>query len=278
MDIYRGALIGWYVPTRQIGCCTLSAVSVQSQKYLSSREINKICYNLKIKHGQKYMNDLKPTETALLTQQLESPDLRDRMVALASLRNVPADVALPLIKKVLNDESLQLRSMAVFALGIKVTPESYPILIDILANDPDYGIRADAAGALGYLEDIRAFEALVRAFYEDTDWLVRFSAAVSLGNLKDPRAFDVLMKALDSPEVVLQQAAIAALGEIKALAAVDKLVTFIEAEDWLVRQRLAEALAQLPTPKSISALKYLTKDSHPNVSAAATICLQRMEE
>lgn len=231
-----------------------------------------------IKYGKKYMSDRSLAETALLTTQLESPDLRDRMVALASLRDFPADIALPLIKKVLNDESLQLRSMAVFALGVKVTTESYPILIDILANDPDYGIRADAAGALGYLEDIRAFEALVRAFYEDTDWLVRFSAAVSLGNLKDPRAFDVLMRALDSPEVVLQQAAIAALGEIKAVAAVERLVMFIEAEDWLVRQRLAESLGQLPTPKSIAALKYLTKDNHPHVAAAATICLQRMED
>ena len=106
----------------------------------------------------------QPVETAVLEQQLESTNLRDRMVALASLRDVPADVALPLIKKVLNDESLQLRSMAVFALGVKATSESYPILIEILANDPDYGIRADAAGALGYLEDIRAFEALVQSF------------------------------------------------------------------------------------------------------------------
>jgi HEAT repeat protein len=240
--------------------------------------IDKICYNIRIKYARKYMSDRSPAETALLTQQLESPDLRDRMVALASLRHVPADVALPLIKKVLNDESLQLRSMAVFALGVKVTPESYPILIDILANDPDYGIRADAAGALGYLEDVRAFEALVRAFYEDTDWLVRFSAAVSLGNLKDPRAFDLLMRALDSPEILLQQAAIAALGEIKAVSAVDRLVSFIDSENWMVRQRLAEALGQLPTPKSISALKYLTKDRHPHVSAAAIICLQRLED
>jgi HEAT repeat protein len=241
-------------------------------------EINKICYNLGIKHDKKDMSEREPAEIASLATKLESPDLRDRMVALASLRDFPADVALPLIKKVLNDESLQLRSMAVFALGVKVTSESYPILIDILAHDPDYGIRADAAGALGYLEDIRAFEALVRAFYEDTDWLVRFSAAVSLGNLKDPRAFDVLMQALDSPEVVLQQAAIAALGEIKAIGAIDRLLLFIESEDWLVRQRLAESLGQLPTPKSISALKYLTKDSHPHVAAAATICLQRIEE
>ena len=79
------------------------------------------------------------------------------------------------------------------------------------------------------------------------------------------------------PEVVLQQAAIAALGEIKAVSAIDRLLTFVEAEDWLVRQRLAEALGQLPTPKSIAALKYLTKDSHSHVSTAATICLQRLE-
>ena len=223
------------------------------------------------------LSQQQPAEPAVLSKQLESPDLRDRMVALAALRDLPADVAFPLIQKVLNDESLQLRSMAVFALGVKATPESYPILIDLLANDPDYGIRADAAGALGYLEDIRAFEGLVHAFYEDTDWLVRFSAAVSLGNLKDPRAFDVLMRALDSPEIVLQQAAIAALGEIKAVGAIDRLVLFIESEDWLVRQRLAESLGQLHTPKSISALKYLTKDAHPHVAAAATICLQRME-
>jgi HEAT repeat protein len=237
------------------------------------------------KHNYKYMSDFleetpRPgTSMSLdeINKQLDSANLRDRMVALAALRNFPAESVLPSIEKVLNDESLQLRSMAIFALGVKVTPKSYSILIDILANDPDYGIRADAAGALGYLEDIRAFEGLVRAFYEDTDWLVRFSAAVSLGNLKDPRATDVLIKALDSPEVVLQQAAIAALGEIKAVSAIDRLLTFVEAEDWLVRQRLAEALGQLPTPKSIAALKYLTKDSHAHVSAAATICLQRLE-
>ena len=110
---------------------------------------------------------------------LESENSADRMVALANLRNVSAALAVPLIKKVLNDESLQVRSMAVFALGVKPTAECYPILVKLLETDPDYGIRADAAGALGYLEDIRAFEALVRAFYEDTQWLVRFSAAKS---------------------------------------------------------------------------------------------------
>jgi HEAT repeat protein len=68
------------------------------------------------------------------------------MVALASLHHIiSGEEAVPLIKKVLNnDESLQLRSMAIFALGIKQILECYPILVRILETDPDYAIPADA--------------------------------------------------------------------------------------------------------------------------------------
>jgi HEAT repeat protein len=213
-----------------------------------------------------------------IAEQLESSNTRDRMVALANLRDVEPAVAVPLIKKVLDDKNLQIRSMAVFALGIKQTEDCYPLLVRILETDPDYSIRAAAAGALGYLEDPRAFEPLMRTFYEDTDWLVRFSTAVALGNLKDPRAHDVLMQALGSHEIVLQQAAIAALGEIRDLSAVDRLLDFVQSEDWLVRQRLAEALGNLPTPKSVSALQYLERDTHTNVATAAMIALRRWRE
>jgi HEAT repeat protein len=119
---------------------------------------------------------------------------------------------------------------------------------------------------------------LSRAFYEDTDWLVRFSAAVSLGNIKDPRSHDILIQALNSQEIVIQQAAISALGEIRDVNSVTHILRFAQAEDWLTRQRLAEALGNLPTPKSVSALKYLEKDIHKNVAEAARISLQRLEE
>jgi HEAT repeat protein len=105
---------------------------------------------------------------------------------------------------------------------------------------------------------------------------VRFSAAVSLGNLKDPRAQDVLLKALESEDILLQQAAIAALGEIKAVDTVDAILRFAQSEDWLVRQRLAEALGNLPSEKSRSALRYLSKDSNDNVALAAKISLERL--
>ena len=210
-----------------------------------------------------------------IATRLESPNSAERMVALASLRDVPAEEALPLIEKVLNDRVLQIRSMAVFALGVKATTKSYEILTALLETDPDYGIRADAAGALGYLEDPRAFEALSRAFYEDTEWLVRFSAVVSLGNLKDSRGETILRQALKSEEVVMQQAAIAALGEIGCSEALDELLAFVSADDWLVRQRLAETLGCLPGEKSRTALKFMSKDPHPQVSAAARLSLAR---
>lgn len=215
---------------------------------------------------------------AEISQQLESPNSKDRLLALVSLRHIEPQDAVPLIKKVLYDEMLPVRSMAVFALGIKQTAECYPILAKLLETDPDYGIRADAAGALGYLEDPRAFDVLVRAFYEDTQWLVRFSAAVSLGNLKQSKAKDVLLQALKSDEPILQQAAIAALGEIKAVDTVEEILKFASSDDWFIRQRLAEALGNLDTPKSISALKFLVKDTHPQVCQAADNSLQKLNQ
>ena len=214
---------------------------------------------------------------AELEAKLNSDRPADRMVALAHMREVDAEVAVPLILKVIEDEHQQVRSFAVFALGVKRTDESLPALLRILETDPDYGIRADAAGALGYLEDNRAFEALVRAFYEDVEWLVRFSAAVALGNLKDPRAYELLLKALDEDNSLLQQAAIAALGEIGDVRALDRILDFVSSDDWLVRQRLAQALGNLHTPKSRSALEYLAKDPQEMVVATALHALRQHE-
>jgi len=60
-----------------------------------------------------------------ISAQLDSSDSRDRMLARPA--SFPSIDAVPLIKKkVLDDEILQIRSMAVFALGIKHTEECYP--------------------------------------------------------------------------------------------------------------------------------------------------------
>ncbi|NEP15715.1 MAG: HEAT repeat domain-containing protein [Leptolyngbya sp. SIO4C1] len=215
-----------------------------------------------------------------LSAQLSSSSLKDRVLALVELQKetLPAEVAFPLIKQAIADENVQVRGMAVFALGIKQTPENFAILTQILETDADYNIRAMAAGALGYLEDARALTPLQRAFYEDTSWLVQFSAAIALGNIKAPQAEAVLLKALHSEQTLLQQGAVMALGEIGAVDAVEQMVALVDADDWLLRQRLAEALGKLPCDKSQSALRYLRRDAHPQVAEAATLALANLSQ
>ena len=67
-------------------------------------------------------------DLAIVAEQLDSENSRDRLRALVSLRNLPPDQAVPLILKVIDDENLQIRSMAVFALGLKHTEDCFPVL------------------------------------------------------------------------------------------------------------------------------------------------------
>lgn len=217
-----------------------------------------------------------PAEQLPLAEQLHSHNLRDRITALIAIKTLPSDQALPLLVSVLEDPNPQIRGMAAYGLGYHRTPQSLDLLVEYLSSDSDYNVRAAAAGALGHLQDPRALDPLSRSFYEDTNWLVRYSATVALGNLQDPRAQTVLLEALASDEPLLQQGAIAALGEIAALGSIQALLQFAASQDWLLRQRLAEALGNLPSTKSRSALAYLSKDSHPQVAAAAILALTRL--
>ncbi|CCH66483.1 Phycocyanin alpha phycocyanobilin lyase related protein NblB [Richelia intracellularis HH01] len=54
------------------------------------------------------------------------------------------------------------------------------------------------------------------------------------------------------------------------------LLQFVQSDDWLVRQRLAEALGNLPSPKTIPALKFLEKYNNHNVVEAARLSLSRL--
>jgi HEAT repeat protein len=223
---------------------------------------------------QFWIESMIEVDLTVLARQLKSKDMRDRLQALTKLKYWPAEEAIPLVQTVLYDESLPVRSLAIYTLAENPTAACYDILLNLLEHDTDYAARADAAAALGALQDGRAFEPLVRAFFEDTSWLVQFSAIVSLGNLKDSRASSVLRQALDSSEVVIQIAAISALGEMGDIESVPFLLNFAQSDDWLLRQRLAEALGQLSTSKSLAALKYLQKDAHPQVMQAATFALE----
>ena len=222
-------------------------------------------------------SDLPPPLTTL-SAQLSSPQLKTRVLAMLELQkaSMPAEDALPLLQIALKDQAEQVRGMAAFALGIKPVPDSLTLLVQTLESDPDYNVRAMAAGALGYLGDRQALSALSHVFLEDPNWLVQFSAAVALGNLQDPQAIDILLTALDSDRALVQEAAIMALGEIGSVDQVEQVLRFVPSPDWMIRKRVAEALGNMPTEQSQSALKYLSQDDNPQVAAAAKLAGEQL--
>ncbi|MEM6837709.1 MAG: HEAT repeat domain-containing protein [Cyanobacteria bacterium P01_C01_bin.120] len=230
------------------------------------------------------MTPFKPSDQSplleTLSAQVTSPELKTRILAMLELQkaSTPADVAYPLLQIALQDSAEQVRGMAAFALGVKPGAASLPLLLQAMSSDPDYNVRAMAAGALGYLGDRQALAALSHAFFEDTNWLVQFSAAVALGNLKDPKAIAVLLEALNSDQSLLQEAAIMAIGEIGAVDQVEQVLRFVAAEDWIMRKHVADALGNLPSPQSQSALNYLSQDANSQVADAATLALERLAE
>ena len=68
-----------------------------------------------------------------------------------------------------------------------------------------------------------------------------------------------------------------ALGEVGAVEAIDALLAFVDADSWLMRKHLADALGNLPSVKSQSALRFLMKDTSPHVAEAARFALARLE-
>eukprot|EP00741_Cyanophora_paradoxa_P005231 tig00000865_g5071.t1 len=219
--------------------------------------------------------------------KLMQSNAKIRLDGLNELDNLPAQLALEIIEEVLAECPMELnRSQIMYAL-INLTrrnENAMRTILRVLAEDKDYSVRAAAAGALGYIEDDSAVEALIRCYAEEVHWLVRYSAIVALGNLKSTRAFGFLKRALDqenvenSTDTLLQQSLISALGEIGSVDAVDAILRFAGSGDFMVRVRVAEALGLLPTEQSLSALKYLEKDSNDYVYGAAAAALKKVTE
>ncbi|TGG86704.1 MAG: HEAT repeat domain-containing protein [Aphanocapsa feldmannii 277cV] len=221
----------------------------------------------------------------VLRRDLDDDAPTKRMVALARLRKLPAEQAFPLIRPLLGDPHPQVRSMAIWGIGLKPGPSALRDLLDVLDREQDTNLRAMAAGALGQLGDPGALGVLQRLFLEETEWIVRYSAIVSLGNIADPRAQALLLQGLEDDDALMHQAAISALGEIGAMAALPRLRRFCDSDDWLLRQRLAHALASLgsaPDPQGMApaeadalrqqayqCLLSLAEDDHLQVREAA---------
>ena len=119
-------------------------------------------------------------DIAALRAAIASGDPARAMPALARLRGVSEDRAIPLLLLGLEQTTFMVRSLACAGLGVKRNETGRQALERSLRSDADANVRAEAANALASHGVERAWPLLRSAFEADDHWLVRCSILSAL--------------------------------------------------------------------------------------------------
>jgi HEAT repeat protein len=201
-----------------------------------------------------------PADLEALRLAIGSGDPVRAMPALAGLRQLEAEQAVPLLLLGLEQEPFIVRSLSCSGLGLQRNEAGWQVLLAALAEDADANVRAEAANALAHYGVERAWPHLRDSFARDEQWLVRCSILSALAEQPDI-----------APESLLE------LAEM-AITDGDGTVRVGGAE---ILGRLAQEAAQANPPATTSwgvaarqRLQELQQDSDHRVVAAALNGLQ----
>jgi HEAT repeat protein len=118
-----------------------------------------------------------------LRQAVASGDPSRAMPAIAGLREVPPDQAIPLLLLGLEQETFMIRSLSCAGLGYKQSQQGWDALVAALRRDEDPNVRAEAANALVSYSLEQAWPLLLEAFGANDHWLVRCSILSAVAEL-----------------------------------------------------------------------------------------------
>ena len=210
-------------------------------------------------------------------EQIEQ-DLRDRAldkqkVALDRLANVAADIAVPILARLLASSDFMQRRLAVMGLGNHRVEESFQLLADVITHDRDPNVMGEAANSIFDFGD-RAIPLLVHLFKNTQNWLVRQSIiSLLLDTNYDDELLTTAELAIADDTQSVKEVGILALGHLlnsplqpRALAL---LLALCEDPSWRNRWRATIALQSLQNPATKAAIVRLQQDEHFRVVAAA---------
>ncbi|MCP6759515.1 MAG: HEAT repeat domain-containing protein [Fischerella sp. CENA71] len=191
--------------------------------------------------------------------------------------------AVPNLINVLNHWDLQVREIAVDALGNlgdrTVIPKLYELLQDNLRND----LRREVVIALGKLSDERVCPELLEILEDQafgsvpywSGWWQVFDALEKIGGKQVVLA---LIRALRASNSQIRWSAAKALGSLGDHIAIDSLLTALADEDSIVRGQSAEALGKFDSQQIMPKLLPLLKDPNPNVRETVVQVLGHLKD
>ena len=218
-------------------------------------------------------NDELPIDLAQIERDLRERALNKQKVALDTLARVPADVAVPILARLLESSDFMQRRIAVMGLGNHQVEESFQILARIITSDLDPNVVGEAANSIFDFGD-RAIPLLVKLFKDTNSWLVRQSI-ISL--LLDTNYYSEILTtaeiAIADETQSVKEVGILALGHLLNTSVGDRALSLLlglcHDPSWRNRWRATIALQGLQNATTKAAISRLQQDEHFRVVAAA---------
>ncbi|MBN1621188.1 MAG: HEAT repeat domain-containing protein [Endomicrobiales bacterium] len=200
---------------------------------------------------------------------------------------------LDVIQLGLNDQSREVRSLAIEAI-LQIGSQDYiPILRDMLDDNNDF-VSIKAAEALYKLGDDSGLPVLVnildtkpelseeaapleraRAIAKNT---LRVQAATVLGDIRDKGAITILNKNLDDNDGRVVDACLVALAKLGDKTVKEDFVSALRSTKYQVRAKAAEALGDMGDPTVAPAIRERLKDWNREPKVEACIALGKLDD
>jgi HEAT repeat protein len=218
-------------------------------------------------------HDELPLDLAQIDRDLRGRAIDKQKAALDRLAQVPADVAVPLLARLLDSSDFMHRRMAVMGLGNHRVEAAFQLLAGVITTDRDPNVMGEAANAIVDFGD-RAIPLLVDLFKKTDNWLVRQSI---IPLLIDTNSHAELLTtaeiAIADETQSVKEVGILALGSLLnsplQAQALSLLLALCHDSSWRNRWRATIALQSLQNPATKAAIAQLQQDEHFRVVAAA---------
>ncbi|NEO83947.1 MAG: HEAT repeat domain-containing protein [Spirulina sp. SIO3F2] len=207
---------------------------------------------------------------------LENDEPQQRLRGLRELRLCSAEVAIPLLQRLVDDSEFLVRSQVAMGLGNKQSDAAFESLCHMLKNDRDHNVRAEAANSLA-LYGKPSLTHLITAFKSNQNWLVHRSIIAALLDFPASEAaaaalYEVCVAALTDVDFTVTEAAIEALGQFanspREADALSHLLPLVSAQGWRVRRSVARSLKCFNTTDAQAARQTLSQDDDYRVVRA----------
>ncbi|WP_309732178.1 HEAT repeat domain-containing protein [Chamaesiphon sp. OTE_75_metabat_556] len=218
-------------------------------------------------------NDELQIDLEQIDRDLRGRAIDKQRVALDKLAQVPADLAIPLLARLLTSTDFIQRRLAVMGLGNHRVEASFQLLTGVINSDGDPNVMGEAANAIVDFGD-RAIPLLVTLFRKTDSWLVRQSIIpLLLDTNYHSELLTISEIAIADETQSVKEVGILALGHLLTSPVADRslalLLELCKDPIWRNRWRAAIALQSLQNPATKAAISQLQQDEHFRVVAAA---------